>query len=239
MDGGGTDDPLARFGARRRELRRARALSQFARSERAGLDHSYVSDCERGRLSITPRNIHTLAAAPGVEPVALFRSPADTPEDGEGDGAPRTPRRPRPPDPTAAAPPPPSPGRPPKRPGRYGRAVIVGVRPSVPRALLKASIAATWHRRAHHRRPPLPGQPHRAVGQRNAVDLGPAETAWLPASLPGPAAPVSRCRTPRVGDQRHADENWKIIEALIRERRHYSQSTPETQAPGSKRTPAS
>ncbi len=151
MDGGGTDDPLARFGARRRELRRARALSQFARSERAGLDHSYVSDCERGRLSITPRNIHTLAAAPGVEPVALFRSPADTPEDGEGDGAPRTPRRPRPPDPTAAAPPPPSPGRPPKRPGRYGRAVIVGVRPSVPRALLKASIAATWHRRVHHR----------------------------------------------------------------------------------------
>jgi transcriptional regulator with XRE-family HTH domain len=82
MDEGGTADPLVRFGARLRELRHARALSQFALSERAGLDHSYVSNCERGRLNITLRNIHKLAAALGVEPAELFRPPADTPDGG-------------------------------------------------------------------------------------------------------------------------------------------------------------
>ncbi len=79
MDERGTDDPLVRFGARPRELRRARALSRFARSERAGLDHSCVPDRERGRLNSTPRIIHKLATALGVEPSELFRSPADTP----------------------------------------------------------------------------------------------------------------------------------------------------------------
>lgn len=77
---GGTTDPLEVFGLRLRELRRERGLSQFALAEAAGLDHSYVSNCERGRLNITLRNIHKLAAALAVSPEDLLKPPTRTPE---------------------------------------------------------------------------------------------------------------------------------------------------------------
>lgn len=65
------------FGLRLRELRRARGLSQEALAERAALDRTYVSSCERGHRNISLANIYRLAAALGVEPSELLKQPAD------------------------------------------------------------------------------------------------------------------------------------------------------------------
>jgi transcriptional regulator with XRE-family HTH domain len=65
------------FGLRLRELRRARGLSQESLAERAGLDRTYVSSCERGHRNISLENIYRLAAALGVEPSELLKQPAD------------------------------------------------------------------------------------------------------------------------------------------------------------------
>jgi transcriptional regulator with XRE-family HTH domain len=65
--------PQRIFGARLRELRRARGVSQEELAARAGLDRTYVSSCERGHRNISLLNIWRLAVALGVEPPELLR----------------------------------------------------------------------------------------------------------------------------------------------------------------------
>ncbi len=69
-------DPRLVFGARVRELRRARGVSQEELADEAGLDRTYVSGVERGRRNISLVNIHRRAAALGGEPAELLRPPA-------------------------------------------------------------------------------------------------------------------------------------------------------------------
>lgn len=56
-----------RFGARVRQLRKARKLSQEALALEAGLDRSYVGSIERGKSNLALINIHRIANALGVE----------------------------------------------------------------------------------------------------------------------------------------------------------------------------
>jgi transcriptional regulator with XRE-family HTH domain len=61
-----------RFGARVRQLRKARKLSQEALALEAGLDRSYVGSIERGESNVTLVNIHRIAGALGVGAAELF-----------------------------------------------------------------------------------------------------------------------------------------------------------------------
>lgn len=60
------------FGARVRELRVARGLSQEVLAERAGIHRTYVSDLERGARNVGIDNIIAIAGALGVPPAHLF-----------------------------------------------------------------------------------------------------------------------------------------------------------------------
>ena len=68
-------DPKVTFGRRLRQLPLARGLSQEALAEVAGIDRTYVSSCERGKRNVGLENVHRLAAALGVGPDELLRSP--------------------------------------------------------------------------------------------------------------------------------------------------------------------
>jgi transcriptional regulator with XRE-family HTH domain len=70
------DQILSAFGARLRELRLARGISQEALADEAGLDRTYVSGCERGRRNVSLKNIHKLAAALHVKPADLLENGA-------------------------------------------------------------------------------------------------------------------------------------------------------------------
>lgn len=61
-----------RFGARLRQLRKAKKLSQEALAFEAGLDRSYLSSIERGTSNVALINIHRLAEALGVGAEELF-----------------------------------------------------------------------------------------------------------------------------------------------------------------------
>jgi len=61
-----------RFGARLRQLRKAKKLSQEALALEAGLDRSYVGSIERGASNVALINIHRLADALGVSVRELF-----------------------------------------------------------------------------------------------------------------------------------------------------------------------
>ena len=61
-----------RFGARVRQLRKARKLSQEALALESGLDRSYVGNIERGESNVALINIHRLAKALGVKAGELF-----------------------------------------------------------------------------------------------------------------------------------------------------------------------
>jgi transcriptional regulator with XRE-family HTH domain len=63
------DKPAVRvaFGARVRQLRQARRLSQEALAERAHLHRTYVGSVERGERNVSLDNIHALATALEVE----------------------------------------------------------------------------------------------------------------------------------------------------------------------------
>jgi transcriptional regulator with XRE-family HTH domain len=65
------DAILAAFGAAVRDARAARALSQEALAERAGLHRTYVGDIERGERNVSLHNVWRLAAALELEPGAL------------------------------------------------------------------------------------------------------------------------------------------------------------------------
>lgn len=61
-----------RFGARVRELRQDRGLSQEALALACGLDRTYVGSVERGERNISLVNIHLIASALRVPVKALF-----------------------------------------------------------------------------------------------------------------------------------------------------------------------
>lgn len=60
------------FGARVRELRLARGLSQEALAHEAGIDRTYVGGVERGERNLALDNIWRVADALGVSPRELF-----------------------------------------------------------------------------------------------------------------------------------------------------------------------
>ena len=53
-------------------MRLSRKLSQEELAEKAGLDRTYVSGCERGRRNIGLKNIYRLAEALGVKAAVLL-----------------------------------------------------------------------------------------------------------------------------------------------------------------------
>jgi transcriptional regulator with XRE-family HTH domain len=61
-----------RFGARLRQLRKAKKLSQEAVALGSGLDRSYVGRIERGQANLSLVNINRVAEALGVEAGELF-----------------------------------------------------------------------------------------------------------------------------------------------------------------------
>lgn len=61
-----------RFGARVRELRRNKGLSQEGLALACGLDRTYVGSVERGERNISLINIHIIASALRVSVKSLF-----------------------------------------------------------------------------------------------------------------------------------------------------------------------
>lgn len=90
------EDPRALFGARVRQVRKARGLSQESLAYEAGLDRTYVGGVERGERNVSLLNICKLAKALGVPPKYLVdfgaRNPAIA-QRGEGIGIPPHGRR--------------------------------------------------------------------------------------------------------------------------------------------------
>ena len=72
----GPDDGFAELmqalGARIRELRRDRGLTQESLQRRTGLPQSYISDLERGKRNVSLRNLYRLARALEVPLPKLF-----------------------------------------------------------------------------------------------------------------------------------------------------------------------
>lgn len=65
-------DPLAVFGARLRQARKARGVSQADLARRAGLDRTYVGGVERGERNLGLINLIRLLRALEIEPGKLF-----------------------------------------------------------------------------------------------------------------------------------------------------------------------
>lgn len=63
----------ASFGARVRELRRARGISQEALADLAGLDRSYVGGVERGARNVSLVNIKKISEALNLSIEVLFK----------------------------------------------------------------------------------------------------------------------------------------------------------------------
>jgi transcriptional regulator with XRE-family HTH domain len=74
MDRTGEDAIKQRFGARMRNLRKARNLSQEALAFASGLDRSYLGAIERGEKNVSLINIHRIAEALMVGPGELFKN---------------------------------------------------------------------------------------------------------------------------------------------------------------------
>lgn len=70
-------DVLKSFGARVREFRLKKELSQLDLARLAKLDPSYVGGIERGERNAGIRNVHRLADALGVSAADLFRDGAE------------------------------------------------------------------------------------------------------------------------------------------------------------------
>lgn len=64
-------DILKAFGARVKELRLKKGLSQEELAERSRLHRTYISSVELGKRNISLKNIHALAAALEV-PIEMF-----------------------------------------------------------------------------------------------------------------------------------------------------------------------
>jgi len=66
------DDIRTRFGARVRQLRTERGLSQEAFADLAKLHRTYIGSIERGEQNISLQNIERVAATLGVSFAELF-----------------------------------------------------------------------------------------------------------------------------------------------------------------------
>ena len=73
------DDARAKFGSNLRALRKARALTQEALGELAGLDRSYVGGVERGERNPALTAIARLAHALDTSPSSLFAGIGEPP----------------------------------------------------------------------------------------------------------------------------------------------------------------
>lgn len=73
MDEAFKQETKRRFGARLRQLRKARKLSQEKVGLNAGIDRSYLGQIERGESNVSLINIQRIAEALGVEAAELFR----------------------------------------------------------------------------------------------------------------------------------------------------------------------
>jgi len=62
----GDPDILVLFGARVRELRKAKGLSQEAFADLCGLDRTYMGGIERGERNVALKNIEVIAKALGI-----------------------------------------------------------------------------------------------------------------------------------------------------------------------------
>lgn len=67
-------DILKRFGARIRELRHEKGLSQEKFAAKCGLDRTYVGSVERGERNIALKNIEKIAKALGKSIAELMQS---------------------------------------------------------------------------------------------------------------------------------------------------------------------
>jgi transcriptional regulator with XRE-family HTH domain len=72
MDKEGEQRVKKSFGARVRQLRKARGLSQEALAFDCGLDRSYLGSIERGERNLAIVNVHRIADALKVKPGELF-----------------------------------------------------------------------------------------------------------------------------------------------------------------------
>lgn len=66
-------DILARFGARVREARKAKGISQEAFADQCDLDRTYISGIERGNRNVALRNIDRIAATLGMSLSELMK----------------------------------------------------------------------------------------------------------------------------------------------------------------------
>jgi transcriptional regulator with XRE-family HTH domain len=71
-------DIVDQLGTRIRKLREARGWTQFEMSERVGIDRSYLSEVETGKIELCVRNLALIADAFGMEPWELLRVKAGT-----------------------------------------------------------------------------------------------------------------------------------------------------------------
>ena len=74
MDKAQQDRVKRRFGARLRQLRNAKDLSQEALALESGLDRSYLGKIERGESNVALVNIHRIAEALKVGAGELFET---------------------------------------------------------------------------------------------------------------------------------------------------------------------
>ena len=74
------NDIRHRFGARVRQLRTERGLSQEAFADRAGLHRTYIGSVERGEQNLSLQNIERLAATLGLSLAELFAPFTDKPD---------------------------------------------------------------------------------------------------------------------------------------------------------------
>lgn len=72
MDKRRQDRIKLQFGARVRQLRKARKLSQEELALESGIDRSYLGKIERGESNVALINIHRIAGALEVETGELF-----------------------------------------------------------------------------------------------------------------------------------------------------------------------
>ena len=70
---GKSDDILEQFGARVRELRKAKGLSQEGFAADCGLDRTYMGGIERGERNVALRNIEQIAKTLGIGLSELMR----------------------------------------------------------------------------------------------------------------------------------------------------------------------
>jgi DNA-binding XRE family transcriptional regulator len=66
-------DISSRFGARLRELRRSRNMTQLEMAISFGIDRSYISDVERGRKAISLPTLEVIALGMDVSLSALLK----------------------------------------------------------------------------------------------------------------------------------------------------------------------